>query len=219
MKYGDCVANLRHCFRFPSLLSFLEFLDIPDILERQVSLCLPNLQGNSGVLGLLMSRRVSLYLTNLSDRVLWVSPDSSTQSDRRPGSLSSALTLPRSCCLLLVLASFSPSFWCSWSRWKSERSRESWNGWCKTDKEDCSTHRVWNSLLSIRLQVGVWCRHTWFEFWDPDYFCQTTNQEQLCGFWTHVSLLDFGFLITASLPSKMYSIAPRRENFAFDGTQ
>ena len=47
------------------------------------------------------------------------------------------------------------------------------------------------------------------------------NQEQLCGFWIHVSLLDFGLwwsLITASMSSKMYSTAPNRENFAFDRT-
>ena len=47
MKYGDW-ANLHHCVRFPSLLSFL---DILGILGRQVSLCLPILQVHSGVLG------------------------------------------------------------------------------------------------------------------------------------------------------------------------
>ena len=51
------MANLRHCLRFPSLLSFLEFLDLR---RRQISLYLPNLQGNSGVPGLLLSRQVSL---------------------------------------------------------------------------------------------------------------------------------------------------------------
>ena len=104
------MANHRHCLRLPSLLSFLEFLQFLDILGRQSSLCLPNLQGNSGVHGLLLSRRVSsylhpelylfaifenstlrrdcdllrqvsLYLTYLFDRVLRVSPGFSTQSD------------------------------------------------------------------------------------------------------------------------------------------
>ena len=52
------MANRRHCLRFPNHLSFLDFLDI---LERQVSLYLPNLQDSSGVPGLLLSRQVSLY--------------------------------------------------------------------------------------------------------------------------------------------------------------
>ena len=56
------MANLRHCPRIPSLLSFLEFPDILDILGRQVSLYVPNLQDSSGVPGLLLSRQVSLYL-------------------------------------------------------------------------------------------------------------------------------------------------------------
>ena len=210
---------------FPCLLSFLY------ILGRQVSLYLLNPQQNSRDPGLLLSwrvssyihpqmhlftvlenstlrrdcdflRQVSLCLTNLFDRVLWVSPGFSVQSDCsqsknlprqwKPGSSSSALTLKRSCCLLPILASFSPSFWCSWSSWNSERSRESWDGWCYyTDKEDSSIRHVWNYLCSTRLRVNVWCQCIDFEFWDPDYLCQTINQEQLCGFWKHVSLLDF----------------------------
>ena len=31
----------------------------------------------------------------------------------------------------------------------------------------------------------------WFGLWRPNWFCQTTNPTQLCGFWTRVSLLDF----------------------------
>ena len=56
------MANLRHCLRFPSLLSFLKFLDILDILGRRISLYIPNLQGNPGVPGIFLSRQVSLYL-------------------------------------------------------------------------------------------------------------------------------------------------------------
>ena len=36
-----------------------------------------------------------------------------------------------------------------------------------------------------------WCQHIWFGSWVPSWFCQTTNQEQLCEFSTHVSLWDF----------------------------
>ena len=178
-----------------SLLEFLGFLDILGILGRQVSLYLQTLQDSSGVPGVLLSRQVSLCirpakhlfailenstlphdwnflrqvslnLTNLFDKMLWVSLGFSNLSrQRRPSSSSSALTLPRSCCPLPVLASISPSFWSSWSSWNSECSRESWNGWCLTNEEDFSTHHVWNCPLSICLQVGVWYRHTWFEFW------------------------------------------------------
>ena len=40
-------------------------------------------------------------------------------------------------------------------------------------------------------RVGFWCQHVWFGFWVPNGFCQITHQEQLCGFWTHVSSSDF----------------------------
>ena len=40
------------------------------------------------------------------------------------------------------------------------------------------------------LRVGFWCRCIWFGFWDPEKFDRTTNQEQLCESWKHVSLLD-----------------------------
>ena len=57
--FEDGVAKLCHCLRF---LSFL---------KRRVSSYLLNLQDNSGVPGLLLSRRVSLYLhPELHDCVL-----------------------------------------------------------------------------------------------------------------------------------------------------
>ena len=140
---GYCVAKLCHCLRFQSFL------------KRRVSSNLLNHQDYEGVPGLLLSRRVSSYLhpelhlsailenttlrldcvlsgqvspflTDLFDKVFWVSQGFSTQSDsaqsknlsRHVGpSPLSALTLSRSCSLLPVLASFSPSFWCSWSSW------------------------------------------------------------------------------------------------------
>ena len=54
-----------------------------------------------------------------------------------------------------------------------------------------STHHVWNFLWLGYQRVGFWCRCTWFGFLGPGNFDRTTNQEQLCGFWIHVSLLGF----------------------------
>ena len=46
--------------------------------------------------------------------------------------------------------------------------------------------------------------------------------EQLCGFWMHVWLLNsnlwWSFQSRLRYPQSVYSIAPNRENFAFDGT-
>ena len=56
-----------------------------------------------------------------------------------------------------------------------------------TNEEDCFIRHVWHYLCQS-LRIGVWCRHAWFGFWNPDWFDRTTNQEQLCGFWKHVSL-------------------------------
>ena len=69
--------------------------------------------------------------------------------------------------------------------------RESfWNGYKNTDTEGDSIHFSRNFLWSECQRVGFWCQHIWFGFWVPNWFCQTTSQEQLCGFWTHVSSAD-----------------------------
>ena len=47
------------------------------------------------------------------------------------------------------------------------------------------------SPRSVCLRVGFWCQCIWFGSWGAIWFYQTTNQEQLCGFWKHVSLWDF----------------------------
>ena len=52
-----------------------------------------------------------------------------------------------------------------------------WNGYKNTSR---------NSRMS-----AIWCEKIWFGFWGPNWSCQTTNQEQLCEFWTHVSSSDF----------------------------
>ena len=52
-------------------------------------------------------------------------------------------------------------------------------------------HYLLRKLWSECLRIGFWCQHIWFTSWFPHWFCQITNQEQLCGFWKHVSLSDF----------------------------
>ena len=60
-----------------------------------------------------------------------------------------------------------------------------------------NTHRRWfhyfsrNFFWSECQRVGFWCQHIWFWCRIPNWLCQITNQEQLCGFWTHVSSSDF----------------------------
>ena len=41
-----------------------------------------------------------------------------------------------------------------------------------------------------------WCQHFWFGSWVPNWSCRTANQEQLCGFWTRVSSLDFSLWLS-----------------------
>ena len=72
--------------------------------------------------------------------------------------------------------------------WNSERSRESWSGFCCTNKEDCSIRHVKNFPCLACLRVGFWCRCIWFGFWGPDWFDRTTNQVQPYEFGKHVSL-------------------------------
>ena len=73
-------------------------------------------------------RQVSLN-TKSVDLRRWIPPGFSTQSDCpqmknlsrqwRPSSSPLALIVQQSCYLVSVLASSSPSFWCSWSSWNS----------------------------------------------------------------------------------------------------
>ena len=78
-------------------------------------------------------------------------------------------------------------------------------------------------LWSICLRVGLWCQCIWFGFWGPNWLDRITNQEQLCGFWKHVSLsglLPFMITsITASLSSNTYNKASWCEDWTFEGTQ
>ena len=83
LKYGDCLANLRHFLRFPSHLSFLEFLDILDIPGRQVSLYLhPEMHLFAFLENSTLRRDCDLLRqTNLFDKMLSLYPGFSTQSD------------------------------------------------------------------------------------------------------------------------------------------
>ena len=45
--------------------------------------------------------------------------------------------------------------------------------------------------LSVCVRVSSWCQYIWFGSWGPNWFYQKTNQEQLCGFWKHVSFWGF----------------------------
>ena len=50
---------------------------------------------------------------------------------------------------------------------------------------------ITRQTLFCQQTIGCWCQHIWLGFWVLNWFCRTTNQAQLCGFWTRVSLLDF----------------------------
>ena len=71
------------------------------------------------------------------------------------------------------------------------RTLQNWTGQCSTNTKDDSIHHVWNFSLSACLRVGFWCQCVCFGSWCPKWCYRTTNQEQLCGFWKHVSLPGF----------------------------
>ena len=90
----------------------------------------------------------------------------------------------------------------------------------ETNTKDDSIHHVWNFPLLVCLRVGFWCQCIWFGFWGRNWFYRTTNQEQLCGFWKHVSLSGFFpliiILINASLSSNTYNNASWWEELTFE---
>ena len=81
--------------------------------------------------------------------------------------------------LLVFFSTSLQDYWCNW------------NGWCWINTKDDSIHDMWSFPLSICLRVGSWCQRIWFGSWGPNWFCQTTYQEQLSGFWERVSLQGF----------------------------
>ena len=148
---------------------------------------------------LCLSLRVSPYSleeSNLADLVLWVSPDGlmHLEHSRRTcfslgNHVSRRLRLCHNSSLVPCCILFATVFG-QLTELKILRAA-SWNGWCYTNGDDWSTHHVWNCPLSVCLRVDVWCQQIWFVFLGPGWFCQITNQEQLCGFWIHVSSLDY----------------------------
>ena len=137
--------------------------------SRTASFC--HLWGLDAASWLIFLRQVSLYWTNLLDKVLWVSAGFSTQPDSaqsknlsrqwRPDSSSSAL--PRSClsspsCCRILFAIVSVQL-VKLKFWTQQRKL---NWLMLTDEEDCSTHHVWNSLLSIRVSLLDFC--LWHSF-------------------------------------------------------
>ena len=241
--YGDCVAKRCQCLRFPSFLSVLSFLDI---LVRQMSLYLPNLQDTSGVPGLLPSRLVSLYLrpemhlfpslrTRRYVTILFASRFPVLDLSVRQGALSihglfdaielftveelvetekarfivvgfdfaTILFSPSCSCILfaIVLTKLVKlKFWAqqrelpSHVKFPFANMSASWRL--------VSTYLIWN--FGSRLIVS--------------------NNQSRATLWVLDTCLNVGLLplmiilITPSLSSKMHSIAPNRENFAFDGT-
>ena len=97
------------------------------------------------------------------------------------------LSSPLSSCILFAIFSWQPielKFWAQQSKLK----------WLMLNKWRRLFHssRVKWPFVSM---CASWCLVSTYLIWffsDPHWFSQTTSQEPLCGFWIHVSLLDFG---------------------------
>ena len=144
----------------PSVPGFLLWLRVSSYFHPELHLS-ATLENSTMRLDWNLLLQVSVYLSNHFDRVPWVSPGCLTQSDSaqspnlsrhaKPSSSSSALTLPRSCSLLPVLTSISPSL-VKLKCWQ-QQIKLKWLMF-KKNEEDCSTHRVWSSLLR---RSASWC--------------------------------------------------------------
>ena len=167
--YGFPLTCVRHFIRFPHLRRPL-VVNFPFWVvwwagqQIRVSPCL-----------------FAAHLTSsevLSDFQIWCSPGFQMQSRQARSDPSPALILLWLFLHLHLLVFFSTSL---------QDYGWNWNGWCWTNTKDDSVHHVWNFLLSVCLRVGSWSQCTYIVSWGPHWFYQTTNQEQLCGFWKHVS--------------------------------
>ena len=91
------------------------------------------------------------------------------------------------------------------------------------ERDGPSHHHVWSFLWLTYLRVGFWYQHIWFGSWGPNWFYRITNQEQLCGFLTRVSSLDFcpwwSFWSLLRCLQKMYNWDSPWQDFAFVVTQ
>ena len=142
-----------------------------------------------------------LYFSNHIDRVLRVSPDDwmhldSTQPQKmlqssKPGlnvgfDFATILSSPCPCCFLFAIV-FGQLAELKFSEQQTDLK------WLMLHKWRRLSHSSRVKLPFVSMSAScVWCRHFWFESSDPNpnWSCQTTNPEQLCGFWTRVSLLD-----------------------------
>ena len=121
--------------------------------------------------------------------------------------------------LLFALVSSSP-VWSSLSSGNSWYSKWSWNGWCWTNDEDCSTHHVWNFVWSKCLRVDVWCNVTDLDLGSKFILSNIQSRATL---WVRETCLIVGLrpliiiLSTASLSSETYNIALESEFFVLDG--
>ena len=80
----------------------------------------------------------------------------------------------------------SPESFCVLFDITSEHSAE--RKWLMSNKHKRWFHSSRVKFPLVSLQLGIWCQCNWFGFWGPNWFDRRTNQEQLCGFWKHVSL-------------------------------
>ena len=250
-RFSPCVAR-RLWIHGDRVGNFLSLLSISEYLEATIFLVVFESSGKFKCFWSFLSRRVSSYLQllfaileNLTMRLDWILllqvslyltnlfgcleyPQAlSTQSDFaesknllrqwKPSS-SSAMTLLRSFLLLLVLASFFAIVFVQLVKLKF---------WEQKSKVKClmlnKWRRLFHSFSQYVCEVGVWCRHIWFESWVVSRLILSNNQSRTT-LWVLDTCLIVGLplamiiLITASLSSKIYSIAPNWEDFAFEET-
>ena len=95
--------------------------------------------------------------------------------------------------LLALSSTWRSAFWSDQKEncWKSCK-RTSRNSKClKKRRRWFHSSRVEKPFGQKCPRVGFWRQHNWFGPLVQKWFCRTTNQAQLCGFGTRVSLLDF----------------------------
>ena len=136
-----------------------------------------------------------LYFSNHIDRVLRVSPDGwmhldSIESQKllqssKPGlnvgfDFATILSSPCPCCILFAIV-FGQLAELKFSEQQTDLK------WLMLHKWRRLSHSSRVKLPFVSMSASwFWCRHFWFESSDPNpnWSCQTTNPEQLCGFWT-----------------------------------
>ena len=129
------------------------------------------------------------------------------------------LILLKSCYLLSVIGILFAIVLVQLVKLKSERSTESWNGWCLTSKEDLF-HSLHVKFSFVNFYAS-WCLVSTYLIWILGSRLIFSNNQWRATLWVRDTCLIVGLLlfdITASLSSTTYNIA-LGENFAFDGTE